>query len=447
MSRRTKFIIVGALVAAEIAVCAAIIVGLTTIRFAFPSNARFFYFANTRAEETIQHSFAPDGPAALDLTTTHGNIEVTAGDGQQFIVRATKEAWGQNKSDAQAKLKALEVKMTMENGTLHVKVEDPDENTFLVIGSTRSSQVSFDITTPRQTQVKVHTRHGHITLKGSEGQADLTSHYGHITANDVAGDLTADTHHGHVMTRRCGGERAVVSLHSHYGAITTHQVTAKELTIESNNGNLALENVTVDSALTINTHYGRIELDGVRAASLKAKSNNGNITLKDVQLDGKLDLFTHYGALNVATTEASEYKLETNNGAIQLDGGHGRLWLHSHYGAITVRDARRATLDLNTNNGKVTFEGSLSNEADHHIASHYGDISLRLPADTAVYLDADTHYGRIRCEFDVLIRGGSDEEDSSSSGDELYGAINDGSARLRVKTHNGNITIEAQPSE
>lgn len=446
MSRKQKLIIVGALVAVEVLVCVAIIAVLAAARFAFP-NARFFYFADTRAEETVEETFATDGPVTMDLTNTYGDVQIRAGDSDQFDVRAIKEAWGQDKREAEAKLQALEVKMTMDGGTLRIEVEDPDRETGVVFGSMRANQVKFEVTAPRQTSVVVHTRHGYIALEGTAGDADLNSYYGSISVEDVTGGINVDTNNGEVALLRSGGERATVNLHSHYGDIVTREVIAEELDLESNNGRLELEDVTVDGELTLNTHYGRVDLESVRAKSVQVKSNNGNITLQDGQLDGELDLFTHYGAVSVSGTEASEYKLETNNGAIELEGGHGALWLHSHYGDIKVRDAHNAVLDLNTTNGKVIFEGSLAAEADHRLESNYGAVSLRLPSDTAVFLDASTDYGHIRCEFDVLVEGGSDDKEGRSSGDQLRGTINGGSDRLWVKTRNGDIALEKEPAE
>jgi len=251
-----------------------------------------------------------------------------------------------------------------------------------------------------------------------------------------------------VTVLRAGGEGATIDLHSHYGDVTAGQLTANELTLDSNNGKLNLEDAAVHGDLTLNSHYGLVELDGVRASSLTVKTQNGTINLRDGQVEGKLDLYSHYGAVSVAGTTASDYKIETNNGAIELDGGGGPLWLHSRYGDIEVRGAHDATLDLNTNNGKVTFEGSLSAETGHRVESNYGTVTLRLPPDTAVFLEANTDYGRIRCDFDVLVRGENDEkEERRSSGDELRGTINGGGESLRVKTHNGDVIIEVEPSK
>ena len=445
MNRKQKRLVLVALVAVEVLICAAIIAGLATLRFAFP-RARFFYVADTRAEETVEQRFVTDGPATLDLTNTYGDVQITAAEGDRFVVKATKEAWGQNKSEAEAKVQALEVRMTMDGGTLQVQVKDPDRETTVVFGSTRGSQVRFEVEAPRQTAVVVQTRHGRVTLTGTEGDADLTGRFGPIVVEDVSGSITADTNNDDVTVRRSGGKGAKVDLHSDFGDITAREVTAKELTLDSNNGALELENVTVHGDLVLNTLFGKVELESIRAESLKVTSQNGTITLKDAQFDGLLDISSKFGAVSASSTAASEYKIETDNGAITLDGGRGPLWLHSKFGDIEVRGAQDATLDLVTSNGKVTFEGSLSAEADHLVEGNFGSVVLRLPSDTAVTLDASTDFGRIRCEFDVLVEGGGDDKESRSSGDELRGAINGGGHRLRVKTRNGDITIEAEPS-
>jgi DUF4097 and DUF4098 domain-containing protein YvlB len=446
MTRKRRLIIVGALVAIEVLICVTIVAVLAMARFALP-NARFFYVADTRAEETVEESLAADGPAALELTNTYGDVEIVGNGGDRFVVKAIKEVWGEDEREAEAKLQALKVKMAMDGGTLRVEVDDPDRQVGVVFGSVRANRVRFEITVPRGAAVSVTTRHGSVVLESTEGDAELVSHYGSIAVHDVAGSITVDTNNGDVSVRRSGSERSEVDLHSHYGDITVSGMTARKLTLDSNNGKLDLEDVTVDGDLALNTHYGRIDLDGVRARSLEVKSQNGAITLKGGQLDGELDLFTHYGAVSVSATEASEYKIETNNGAVELDGGYGSLWLHSHYGDIRVRNARDAILDLNTSNGKVTFEGSLASEADHQVESNYGAILMRLPPDTAVYLDASTTYGRIRCDFDVLVKGGDEDKEGSTSGDDLQGTINGGSDRLRIETRNGDITIEKEPSE
>ena len=129
--------------------------------------------------------------------------------------------------------------------------------------------------------------------------------------------------------------------------------------------------------------------------------------------------------------------------AAALDGAHGMLYLHTSYGDISVENAYDTTLDLDARNGKVSFDGALSRKADHSVESTYADVLLRLPSDTAVYLDARTQYGDIHCDFDVLVTQEGGRAGGSSNEESLRGTINDGEVTLSIDTHNGSITIES----
>ncbi len=139
-------------------------------------------------------------------------------------------------------------------------------------------------------------------------------------------------------------------------------------------------------------------------------------------------------------TTAREFKIETRDDPIVLDGASGMLRLRNHYGDVTVTGAQEATLDVNVQDGAFTFEGTLNTRADHSIDGTYGDVTLNVPGDTAVRLDAHTRYGRIQCDLPVLVEKTADEE-SSSDTDRLLGSINGGRARLRIRARDGDITI------
>jgi hypothetical protein len=525
MTRRRKQFLIAVLVAFEILVCGAMFGSLRFAKMPRPqANTRFFYFATVRAEERIEERFAARGagPSVLDLSNTRGDVQIAGSDGDEFVVVATKEAWGQGRADAQRKVKALQVHMESKGNTLYVRVVDPeDEVVQILVGSDPGSRVHFEITVPRRTSVVAHTNYSEIELRDTEGDAELFSRYddilvedvlgsvsvetnngavsvyrvggegeaielnsrygdvtvedaigkvtvetnngtvevhrvggreaqvsaenryGSITVEDVAGPVMASTNNGDVTVRNAGGEGTVIEVSTQYNDITLEQVTAADLQIECGNGDLKLDQVTVAGDIELDMRYVDIEMDNVRAKSLAIEGHNGKIALDDVELDGPLDIYAQYGEVDVTSTEASEYRVETHNAAITLDGAHGMLYLHTSYGDISIENAYDATLDLNARNGKVSFDGALSRKADHSVESEYGDVLLRLPSDTAVYLDARTRYGDIHCDFDVLVKREGGQAGESSNEDNLRGTINDGDALLSIDAHNGSITIES----
>jgi len=521
MRKRDKRIILTVLVTIEMLICMAMLGLLVAARTQRP-NVKVFYFATERAEERIEKRFAVDGPAKIDLDNTRGDVAIVGSDGDEIVVQAVAEAWGVTKREAQAKAQALAIKTRMEGSTLHVEVEDPEPEVYLVVGSTRASQVRFEVTVPRRTEVAARTRHSLIDLEGTEGDAELYSEYGNISVADVRGGLDVETNNGNVTVRRAGDETKEIDLRSRYGEIvaervagtirvetsngpvtvhsagganallvvrnhygsievedvvgnidvetnngyisvqrsggqeaairvstrydniTLREVEARELEIECGNGSLVIDQVTVEEDLTLDTQYVSIDADSVRAQSLKVTGRNGEISLANVELEGALDVRTEYGAVDVRSTEASAYRIEAQNESISLDGAHGLLQLESSYGGITVRNAYDAVLDLRARNAKIAFEGSLDLETKHRVESEYGDIELRLPSSTAVYLDASTQYGDIDCDFDVLVKGTGDEAERDTNEKTLRGPINEGEVELFVETRNGSITIESR---
>jgi hypothetical protein len=141
-------------------------------------------------------------------------------------------------------------------------------------------------------------------------------------------------------------------------------------------------------------------------------------------------------------TAAREVRIQTRNGPIEVAGASGPVWLRNSYGDVTVSEGQEVTLDVEMNDGAFTFQGALSGTSGHRIVSEVGDVTLRLPSDTALWLDAATRRGRIEVELPVEAQGSGDEEPGGSDEQQLEGPINGGETRLRIKVRDGDITLE-----
>jgi hypothetical protein len=102
------------------------------------------------------------------------------------------------------------------------------------------------------------------------------------------------------------------------------------------------------------------------------------------------------------------------------------------------------TLDVEMRDGDLTFEGRLADTSGHRIDCQMGDVTLRLPPDTALWLDASTRHGRIDNELSIQAdQGTAGDEDSDGSDEErLEGAINGGKTKLQIGVRDGNIALE-----
>ncbi|MEA2602256.1 MAG: hypothetical protein QOF89_3248 [Acidobacteriota bacterium] len=147
------------------------------------------------------------------------------------------------------------------------------------------------------------------------------------------------------------------------------------------------------AAVDAETVNGGVNLTGTRG-KVRVETTNGGIDIKDVQ--GDVDAGSTNGGIS-ATRIAGAVKAGTTNGGIDAD-------------LLDVPDG--SNLQLETTNG---------------------GISVRLPRDARLSVDASTTNGRVDSDFEV--------EGAPKGKRSLKGDINGGGGRLELSTTNGNIDI------
>jgi DUF4097 and DUF4098 domain-containing protein YvlB len=431
------------LVALEVLICVAVIGLAVALRGAYPQT-RLFYEADTQATETVEERFTVEGTAILDLSNRYGDVVVNTDGGDQIVVRATKEVWGEDEADAQNKLAALKIPMNLDGNRLLVRVENPDENTLTMMGNFKASTVRFEVTVPENSDLVIVNTNGDIDVEGVQGYANLSDSFGDITVRQVRGEIRVSVRNGNLSVLDSGGEEEAMTLSNRFGEIAVRKAVARAITIDQENGGVALRNVSVVDEITLENTYGGIGLTGIEAGRITVQSRNGDVILHDAALTGFLEIVNHYGDVTLTDVWARSYEIATENGDIDLDGGQGMLKLSNGYGDTRVVRARQAILDIESHNGRIVFEGSLDDTASfHRVEQKYGSVLLQLPADTAITIDAATKLGKVRSQFDVLVKGGAPEKEDGGDKGRLYGDINGGGPRLRIENSNGNITLEA----
>ena len=117
----------------------------------------------------------------------------------------------------------------------------------------------------------------------------------------------------------------------------------------------------------------------------------------------------------MAVPEEAQMELETSNGRITLSDIDG-------------------SVSAKTSNGSITFAGSLEPESRNSLRTSNGDVDLTLVNTSGIKLDAETGNGKISSELPITITGRSNDG-------QLTGDIDDGSSSLKIRTSNGDITI------
>lgn len=186
---------------------------------------------------------------------------------------------------------------------------------------------------------------------------------------------------------------------------------------------------------------------GLRIETKLPKRNNGvfdwmfgrdvsmNVTYRlRVPREARLDVVTVNGGLRLAGTRG-DASLGTTNGGIEVEKAEGRLELATTNGAIQVADSA-GSVEAETTNGGIEIElHDVAVGDDMRFSTTNGAVTLRLPRDIRVSLDAAVSNGRVSSDFEV---DGADARNRRR----LSGDINGGGGRLVVRTTNGSVTIE-----
>lgn len=186
---------------------------------------------------------------------------------------------------------------------------------------------------------------------------------------------------------------------------------------------------------------------GLRIETKLPRRNNGvfdwmfgrdvNMSVKyrlRVPREVKLDVVTVNGGLRLAGTRG-DASMETTNGGIEIEKAEGRLDLETTNGAIQVADSA-GSVEAETTNGGIEIElHDVSDGDDMSFSTTNGAVTLRLPRNIRVSLDAAVSNGRVSSDFEV---DGADGRNRRR----LVGDINGGGGRLVVRTTNGSVAIE-----
>lgn len=429
-----KGIIIVTLGLALLCLCAAMM-GVLLLSFRSMGGLGIFPYANlsVAAEVDEEKQLAVDGPVALSIENSYGNVTISAGADKEVVIAMHKVAYGKNEADAQEAVAAVNVLITQNGNDIDVVFKYPERSS-LNIENGSSERVDFTIQVPAETKVSAHSDSGDVSLNGVNGIANLTSDYGDISILQLTGELTASTGSGKIEAESIEAGESDITLHSDYGNVALKKANAHKIDLFSGSGNLRLSEIQASDKLNIDSNYGDIDLTTGSADAFTAHTDSGKITLNQVAVNGALSANSNYGNVELAGVQAASYDLNTSSGAITVDGASGSVKAYSGYGNIQIIGGEQVTLDLSTDSGTVEFAGTLG-KGPHTLKSDYGSIILSVPAETTLAIDLKTEYGNVKSAIPVTLSGDLDEE-------HWVGSLNGGGESLTAETSSGDIRIE-----
>ena len=155
------------------------------------------------------------------------------------------------------------------------------------------------------------------------------------------------------------------------------------------------------------------EIQQPHKAPLTASTHNGGIHAKGIQ--GRIEVDTHNGGISVQDCEG-EWALQTHNGGIHASGKCSKFALETHNGGIAVHS-------------------NLGGPITGNLTTHNGGVQLTLSKRASATLECSTTNGRVKSSLPL-----TEQKTTKTS---LRGKLGEGQTKLRIRTHNGAIDLEA----
>ena len=380
--------------------------GLPAIEFVRP-----VVYATT--EET--KSLNVDGPFTLEVQNDAGKVSIAGGETDKVTVKIVKTGIAATQARAEEDLKNIKYEIKQQGDLIRLVYDLEEIALRRDPGSVDT--VDFVVTVPPAVTVEVNSVFGNIELDGIAGAVDVRTESGFVEATAID----------------AGSEN--IRLDSFFGSVRLVDAAGAEIVLHSDSGILEAKNVRASQEMEFSTQFGGVTFENGSAGSLKIFTNSGAVELASVNVRGALVVEDFFGNINLENVRAQSYDTQTNSGSITMDGVQGSVKANSGFGNITVKNAEDATLDLNTQSGAVDFEGSLG-EGPHSIHSNFGEISLSIPADSALDVDLLTNFGAIKSDIPITVTLSGETDRNHQTG-----TINDGGPLLTVETGSGGIAI------
>ncbi|WP_152050112.1 DUF4097 family beta strand repeat-containing protein [Tautonia marina] len=164
---------------------------------------------------------------------------------------------------------------------------------------------------------------------------------------------------------------------------------------------------------------------------------SGGVAIRlEVPADAQVRVMTDQGSIRVSKVRGS-IAARSGLGKIEVEGASGPLVLDSKNGSIEV-EAEQSLVLASTSNGSIEFEGSLA-EGTSRFRTSNGSVSLELPENQALIVDAKAGNGRVSSDFPIgRVRSESGVIPVGFDPQAL------GIAGVEIRTGNGSIRVEKE---
>ncbi len=284
------------------------------------------------------------GPVTLNVSSGPGGVTVSVGPSHSVTVRAViRAAFGRaDLGLAEANIQTLEQNPPIEQSGNTIRIGYVKNESLL-----EGVSVTYDIQTPRDTQVQASADAGALHIMSVQGPVETHNDAGMSDVVDVAGALQMTTRSGGIMVRNAG---STALLHNESGGVQLDGAKGAVM-VDTRSGRIELANVSGQVSAT--TQSASIRLHDI---SGDAVATNHSGSIENLASSGATRASTESGSIRISQVSSAAVHAVSGSGAIRIELAPGKgynLSLHSEKGKISAhgiaipgKDQRNLTISV-----------------------------------------------------------------------------------------------------
>ncbi len=401
-------------------------------------------------ESNLEKTFPGAPGGRLVVVADRGAINVTTTDQNQVAIQVLRQVKGGTRENADRLFTDHEVKFSQDGSTIRVEAKSKEARQRHLGGNAPYLEVRYEIAVPQKFSVDlqtagggiqvgpaldgdatVQTAAGKIALRTVTGAVHAKDSGGEISVDDAGGAVTAQTSAGRIVLGRVGGP---VEAKTSGGEIRIGSA-GNRVNAQTSAGSIRVQAVRGD--LTAVSSGGGIQVENCGGA-VSAKTSAGAVRVRQAQ--GSVDAQSSGGEVEINDC-GGDVVARTSAGRITLGRIQGKVEAKNSGGSITVAAAQGAVL-ATSSAGALSASFTRRPTADSRLEVSGGSVTVALPENAGVNLDARTSGGSVTSELPVTI-----EVTGSPKAGELRGKINGGGPTFTLRTSAGNIVVKKLAAE
>lgn len=247
-----------------------------------------------RYDKTVNLDSALDMGSSVTAKTSYGSITAIGTDSTGCTVVADITVRAPSEEEAAQIASEIKIILSRSDNTLTIEADKPH------VKKNRSISISYDITLPKQANLKCDSSYGDINITNITGNIKAHTSYGKINCDTLTGPLTLDTSYGDINCKQINS--ANIEAVSSYGdvRVDAFPTSPPEISVKLRTSYGGI-NLTTPPAfagqVSMSTSYGSIQTD--LPITIQGKINKKNIKGSIGTGKGKLDLNTSYGSIKL----------------------------------------------------------------------------------------------------------------------------------------------------